>query len=132
MFAQQDLNFFQERLILTGGLRSDHDVTETRNKITGARTAGADTTLNSYRYGLTFKFRPNLAVYAVKSVQNDATRTIQRYNGLLAGDPRLAEFFTVSPLTELKEFGVKGPVDWCEGGINAGVNDIREEITIKA
>jgi hypothetical protein len=31
-----------------------------------------------------------------------------------------------------KEFGVKGPVDWCEGGINAGVNDIREEITIKA
>lgn len=31
-----------------------------------------------------------------------------------------------------KEFGVKGPVDWCEGGITAGVDDIREEITIKA
>src|SRR5690606_24539257 len=46
--------------------------------------------------------------YAVNSVQNDATRTIQRYNGLLPGDPRLNEFFTVSPYTELKEFGIKG------------------------
>jgi len=107
-FAQQDFGFFKDRLLFTGGLRSDHDVTETRNKLTGARTAGADTTLNSYRYGATFKIRPQLAVYAVKSVQNDATRTIQRYNGLLAGDPRLLEFFTVSPLTELKEYGIKG------------------------
>jgi outer membrane receptor protein involved in Fe transport len=41
-------------------------------------------------------------------VQNDATRTIQRYNGLLAGDPRLTEFFTVSPLSNLKEIGIKG------------------------
>jgi hypothetical protein len=31
-----------------------------------------------------------------------------------------------------KEFGTTGPVDWCEGGINAGVADIREQITIKA
>jgi len=108
LFGQQDLQFFDNRLILTGGLRSDHEVTETRNKVTGARASGANTTLNSHRYGVTFKILPQLAVYAVKSVQNDATRTIQRYNGLLAGDPRLTEFFTVSPLTELKEFGVKG------------------------
>lgn len=109
-FAQQDLSFLEEKVIFTGGLRSDHDVTETRNKVTGARTAGANTTLNSYRYGVTVKLRPQLALYAVKSVQNDATRTIQRYNGLLAGDPRLLEFFTVSPLTELKEYGIKGEV----------------------
>jgi hypothetical protein len=31
-----------------------------------------------------------------------------------------------------KEFGVKGPIAWCEGGINAGVEDILGEITIKA
>jgi hypothetical protein len=31
-----------------------------------------------------------------------------------------------------KKFGVTEPVNWCKGGINAGVNDIREEITIKA
>lgn len=108
LFGQQDLQFFDKRLILTGGLRSDHEVTETRNRVTGVRASGANTTLNSYRYGVTYKIRPQFAVYAVKSVQNDATRTIQRYNGLLAGDPRLSEFFTVSPLTELKEFGVKG------------------------
>ncbi len=107
-FGQQDFGFFKDRLLITGGLRSDHDVTQTRNKVTGAATATADTTLNSYRYGATFKFKPQLAVYAVKSVQNDATRTIQRYNGLLAGDPRLLEFFTVSPLTELNEYGLKG------------------------
>jgi iron complex outermembrane receptor protein len=107
-FGQQDLGFWDDRILLTGGLRSDHDVTETRNKVTGARTSGANTTLNSYRYGVTFKILPSLAAYAVKSVQNDAPRTIQRYNGLLAGDPRLNEFFTVSPLTELKEVGLKG------------------------
>lgn len=107
-FVQQDFGLLNDRLLLTGGLRSDHDVTQTRNAITGAPTASANTTLNSYRYGATFKLRPQLGLYIVKSVQNDATRTIQRYNGLLAGDPRLSEFFTVSPLTELNEIGVKG------------------------
>jgi iron complex outermembrane receptor protein len=110
MYAQQDLGFFQDRLLLTGGLRSDHDDTETRSLVTGARVSGANTTLNSYRYGATFKLTPHLALYAVKSVQTDPTSTIQRYNGLLAGDPRLTEFFTVSPLTDLREVGLKGEV----------------------
>jgi outer membrane receptor protein involved in Fe transport len=108
MYAQQDLNFFKNRLIFTGGLRSDHDDTETRNLVTGLRASGANTTLNSYRYGVTIKVLPQLAIYAVKSVQADPTSTIQRYNGLLAGDPRLNEFFTVSPITDLKEIGIKG------------------------
>lgn len=107
-FAQQDLGFLNDRVLFTGGLRSDHDVTETRNKVTGLRTTGGNTTLNSFRYGVTVKITPQFAVYAVKSVQNDATRSVQRYNGLLAGDPRLLEFFTVSPLTDLKEIGIKG------------------------
>jgi len=107
-FIQQDIGLLQDRLLITGGLRSDHEVTETRNKLTGARNSGANTTLNSYRYGATFKFRPNLALYVVNSVQNDAPATLARYNGLLPGDPRLTEFFTVSPLTELKEVGIKG------------------------
>lgn len=54
-------------------------------------------------------------------------------------DQPLAECPTILPpkLDEIniiieKEFGVTGPVNWCEGGINAGVNDIREQITIKA
>jgi outer membrane receptor for monomeric catechols len=108
MYAQQDLNFFKDRIIVTGGIRSDHDVISTRNLATGAISSAADTTLNSYRYGVTLKLLPQLALYAVKSVQADPTRSIQRYNGLLAGDARLNEFFVVSPLTDLKEVGVKG------------------------
>jgi outer membrane receptor for monomeric catechols len=108
IFAQQDLGFFNNRLLLSGGLRRDKDVTETRSKLTGLRTAGADTSLDSYRYGATFKLRPQLALYAVKSVQNDVPSTVARYNGLIAGDPRLSEFFTVTPQTELEEAGIKG------------------------
>ena len=108
MYAQQDLNFLEDRVIVTGGLRSDHDVTSTRNLVTGAISGSANTTLNSYRYGVTVKLTPQLATYAVKSVQTDPTRNIRRYNGLLAGDPRLDEFFTVSPITDLKELGLKG------------------------
>jgi outer membrane receptor protein involved in Fe transport len=107
MYAQQDLNFFHDRLLVTGGIRSDHDSAQTRNLTTGVLSAAANTTLNSYRYGATFKIMPKLAVYVVKSVQADPTRNIQRYNGLLAGDTRLNEFFTVSPITDLKEIGVK-------------------------
>ncbi len=108
VFVQQDVGLWQDRLLLSGGIRTDRDHIATRNAVTGAQTAGADTKLDSYRYGLTFKFNPRLAVYAVASVQNDPTRTIQRFNGLLAGDPRLGEFFTVSPYSELKEAGLKG------------------------
>lgn len=108
MYAQQDLNLFQDRLLLTGGLRSDHDHSQTLNLRTGVLSAAANTTLNSYRYGATYKLNPKLALYVVKSVQADPTRTIKRYNGLLVGDPRNDEFFTVSPITDLKEIGLKG------------------------
>jgi iron complex outermembrane recepter protein len=108
IYAQQDFSLFKDRLLLTGGLRSDHDSIVTRNLVTGAIASNADTTLNSYRYGLTFKITPRLAAYAVKSIQTDPTRSVQRYNGLLAGDPRLTEFFIVSPVTDLKEIGLKG------------------------
>jgi outer membrane receptor for ferric coprogen and ferric-rhodotorulic acid len=91
-------------------LRSDHGVTGTVSRITGLRTASANATLNSYRYGATVKITPKQSRYAVKSVQNDTPATIARYNGLIAGDPRLTEFFTVAPLAELKEVGIKGEV----------------------
>lgn len=107
-YVQQDLGFFKNRLLLTGGLRSDRSATGTSSRLTGLRTAAAKVTLNSYRYGATFKITPALSLYAVKSVQNDAPSNVARYNGLLPGDSRRDEFFSVTPLTELKEFGVKG------------------------
>lgn len=109
-FVQQDVGLFDDRLLITGGLRSDHGVTGTTNRLTGLRTAAANVTLNSYRYGATFKIMPKLSLYVVKSVQNDTPATIARYNGLLPGDPRLTEFFTVAPLAQLKEVGLKGEV----------------------
>jgi len=107
-FIQQDVGLFKNRLLLTGGLRGDHSYTATRNRLTGLIASSANTTLNSYRYGATFKILPKLALYAVKSLQNDPPATLSRYNGLIAGDPRLTEFFSVSPYAELKEMGVKG------------------------
>lgn len=107
-YLQQDLGFLKNRLLISGGLRSDRSATGTSSRITGLRTAASKVTLNSYRYGATFKITPALSVYAVKSVQNDATANLARFNALIPGDPRLTEFLTVSPLTELKEIGVKG------------------------
>ena len=107
-FAQQDLGFFKDRLLLTGALRSDHSVTGTQNALTGVLSSSSSTTLQSYRYGVTYKITPSLAVYAVKSLQNDPPATSHLYNGLIAGDPRLNEFITVTPQESLKEAGVKG------------------------
>jgi iron complex outermembrane receptor protein len=108
VYVQQDLGFLKNRLLVTGGVRNDRSYTVTRSRITGLRTGGASVSLNSYRYGATFKITPRLALYAVQSVQNDAPSTIARYNGLIAGDPRLTEFLTVTPKAELKEVGLKG------------------------
>jgi len=108
VFVQQDFGLWQDRVLLSGGIRTDRDHIATRNVIGGAQTGGADTKLDSHRVGLTYKFNPRLSAYVVTSLQNDPTRTVQRYNGLLAGDPRLSETFTVSPYSDLKEAGMKG------------------------
>jgi outer membrane receptor protein involved in Fe transport len=107
-YAEEDLGFFKDRLILNGSLRRDHDHTETDNKITNLQTAASNTQLTSYRFGLTVKLTHQLAAYAVESLQNDPASTINKYNGLLAGDPRLNEYLTVSPSTKLYEYGLKG------------------------
>ncbi len=108
VYIEEDLGFFHNRLILNASLRRDHDHDETDSYLTGKQTAASNTQLTSYRYGLTFKILPRLAVYAVESLQNDAPAAYQKYNGLLAGDPRLNEYFTVSPSTTLYEYGIKG------------------------
>lgn len=108
LFLQQDVALLNKRLLLTGGLRSDKDVFETRNKLNGLRTAGSRQTLNSWRVGATYKVSPGLSIYAVNSLQNDTPSSVARATRLTPGDPRLNSFFSVSPGTELKEIGVKG------------------------
>lgn len=107
-YAEEDLGLFGDKLILNGSVRRDHDHTETDSLITLKQTAGSNTQLTSYRYGVTYKILPVLSAYAVESLQNDPPTTVQKYNGLLAGDPRLNEFFTVTPNTKLYEYGLKG------------------------
>jgi outer membrane receptor protein involved in Fe transport len=106
-YAEQAVGLFNNRLLLNASLRRDHDHTRTFNYIANAQTATSDTQLSSYRYGVTFKIAPNIAIYAVESLQNNPPVTTQKYNGLLPGDPRLAEFFTVSPTQKLYEYGIK-------------------------
>jgi outer membrane receptor for monomeric catechols len=108
VFVQQDFGLWQNRLLLSGGIRTDRDFSGTRNLVSGVQTSVSDTKLDSYRYGLTFKFNARLAAYVVSSLQNDPTSTRLRFNGLLAGDSRLGESFTVSPYSELQEAGLKG------------------------
>jgi len=106
-YGEEALGLFHDRLILNGSARRDHDHFRVFNYLTGKEASSSDTLLNSYRFGATVKATDNVALYAVKSVQNNPATVYQAYNGLLAGDPRLAQFFTVSPVQLLYEYGVK-------------------------
>ena len=107
-YGEEDLGIWNDRIILNGSVRRDHDHTETDNLVTGLQNSAADTQLTSYRFGVTGKLTNNLALYAVESLQNDPQATYMQYNGLLAGDPRNNQFFTVSPSEKLYEYGIKG------------------------
>jgi outer membrane receptor for monomeric catechols len=109
-YVEEDLGLWNDRLILNGSVRRDHDHSETDNLNTGKENASTDSQLTSYRFGLTYKITPQFALYAVESLQNDPSSTIPLFNGLLAGDPRNNQFLTVTPSTKLYEYGVKGEV----------------------
>ena len=107
IYLQQDLKLFEDRLAFIGGMRRDFGDNSSRNPVTGA-TSNNESTVNSYRYGTTFKVTPNVALYGVFSEQNDPTFTTPRFAVAPAGDPRLNETITATPSTELMEAGVKG------------------------
>ncbi len=108
VYAEEDLGFLHDRIILNGSVRRDHDHNETDSRLTNVQTAGPNTQLTSYRYGVTVKVTPHLALYGVESLQNNPPVTYQLYPGLLAGDPRNSLYFSTSPYTKLYEGGIKG------------------------
>lgn len=116
IYLQQDLKMFEDRLALIGGVRRDFGDNSSLNPVTGA-TSDNKSTVNSYRYGATFKLTPTVALYGVFSEQNDPTFTSPRFAVAPAGDPRLNETITATPSTELMEAGVKG--EFLEGRITA-------------
>jgi outer membrane receptor for monomeric catechols len=110
VYAEQSVGFFHDQLLLNGSLRRDHDYLYTLNMLKSppVQSTGGNIWLTSYRFGFTAKVRPHLALYAVESLQNNPASTYQKYGQLLPGDPRLAEYFTVSPSVKLYEYGIKG------------------------
>ena len=107
-YVEEAIGLFKDRLLLNTSIRRDSDRSETDSLATGKETASTKSQLTSYRYGFTGKILPKLAFYAVVSLQNNPPVTYQTYSGLIAGDPRLDQYFTVSPCTKLYEYGFKG------------------------
>lgn len=107
-YIQQDVNFFDERLLLSGGYRRDTGESSTLNKLTGVESATTKTTVNSWRVAATYKVTDTISLYGILSEQNNPTVTNSVWGSLPAGDPRLEERLSRTPTTELTEFGLKG------------------------
>ncbi|MDA0349540.1 MAG: TonB-dependent receptor [Verrucomicrobia bacterium] len=106
-YIQQDVNLFDDRLLLTGGYREDTGESYSKNYLNGTQSTKTKNTVDSWRAAATFMFTDNFSVYGIKSTQNDPSRTSIVWSDLPAGDPRLLEMITLSPSTELTEFGFK-------------------------
>lgn len=107
-FANAQVSAWQERIILTGGLRKDWNKARwTRNNFTTATTTNAKTPkVESPLYGATIKPLKWLAVYAVKSEAGAASRQVPLYPNLPLTDSRQT-FTTVTPITVNEEVGAK-------------------------
>lgn len=108
IFANAQITGFEDRVILTGGLRSDQGKASwTRNNLTGAFTNRAKTArVESPLYGITVKPLPWLATYAVFSEAGAASRLVAIFPNIPLTDSRQI-LTTVTPVTTNDEFGVK-------------------------
>ncbi len=107
-YLQQDANFFDSRLLLSGGYRRDTGKSWTLNYLTNTESTKIETTVNSWRVAATYKVTDRISLYGIKSTQNNPTVESAAWASLPVGDPRLNERLTRTPTTELTEFGVKG------------------------
>ncbi len=107
-YLQQDANFFDERLLLSGGYRRDTGESWTVNYVTNTESEKMKSTVNSWRVAGTFKITDTVSLYGIRSTQNNPTVTSAAWASLPVGDPRLNERLTRTPTTELTEFGLKG------------------------
>lgn len=107
-FANAQVFGFQDRVVLTGGLRRDQGKAGwTRNNFTNRYTNTAKTAVvESPMYGLTVKPLKWLAAYMVYSEAGAATRQVAIFPNIPLTDPRQI-LRTATPLTTNDEFGVK-------------------------
>ena len=107
MYVQQDFEF-ANRVILSGGLRSDKDRSASSRHVQGNRLNTASV-LNSWRVSGIVKLSKQLSVYAVKSLQNDPELFQAQYGaGVPIGDPRRDIFLRAARQNDLREVGIKG------------------------
>jgi outer membrane receptor for ferric coprogen and ferric-rhodotorulic acid len=107
VYIQQDVNLFNNKLLLTGGYREDTGKTHNEDYLNGTVSDEIKTTVDSWRMAATYKITDDFSVYGIQSSQNDPSTEGPVWSGLPAGDPRLLERLTYSPSTELTEFGFK-------------------------
>lgn len=107
-YIQQDVNLFDNRLLLSGGYRRDSGESYARNYLTNTDSAKTKSTVNSWRVAGTYKVTDQFSVYGIVSTQNNPTTSTTVWDDLPAGDPRLQERISGTPSTELTEFGFKG------------------------
>ncbi|MBL9215189.1 MAG: TonB-dependent receptor plug domain-containing protein [Opitutaceae bacterium] len=106
-FASHQAGFFNERVMLTAGVRRDKtDGVERFNLATGTRSQDAASAVTHPRYGVVLKPLPNVSVYGVRSDNVEPKATVLRFGALPFDDPRQSTF-TVSADTRLREVGVK-------------------------
>lgn len=108
LYIQQDVNLFNNRLLLSGGYREDTGKDSSKNFLNNTTSDVTETTVDSWRVAGTYKFNDNFSIYGIMSTQNNPTVTGVVWSDLPPGDPRLLETLTRSPTTELTEFGFKG------------------------
>lgn len=120
IFANTQVSFLQDRIILTGGLRRDYNK-EARvdNHFNNTSVITPKTpTIESPLVGLTLKPLPWLALYGVDSEAGAARTTISIYPGIPINDP-LQKLVTIEPVTTNKEFGAK--MNFRNGGITVNI-----------
>ncbi len=108
LFANTQISAFQDRVILTAGLRRDYNrASKVVNQIANTTTNRPKTpTIESPLIGITFKPLPWLALYGVDSEAGAAQTTIQIFPGIAVDDPRQI-LRTIEPVTTNQEFGAK-------------------------
>ncbi len=132
-FANAQLTGFNDRVVVTGGLRRDQGKASwTRNNFTGAFTNVKTTpTVESPMYGLTLKPLSWLSAYAVYSEAGAASRQVATFPGIPLTDPRQI-LRTVTPLTTNDEFGFKASLLDGAFGINVAHFEIVQVDNVRA
>jgi iron complex outermembrane receptor protein len=109
-FANAQVSFWKERVILTGGYRRDFaKASWTKNNLNGRYTNSGSVLpdhVNSPLYGLTVKPTTWLAVYGVYSEAGSIRRQQSLYPNISSTDPRQVLTW-IAPITTNEEFGVK-------------------------